>query len=57
MARPTLVWLCPYDGTELGGKTRGGTYTRRCLACGKEWSIQGAPVGHSKAAVKTMETR
>lgn len=57
MAKSTLVWLCPYDGRELGGKTRGGTFTRRCHTCAKEWSITGAPIDHAKAAVKTTEMR
>lgn len=57
MARETLVWLCPYDGQELGGKTRGVTFTRRCHTCGKEWNIHGGAIDHSRAAVKTREMR
>ncbi len=57
MARPTLVWLCPYTGTELIGRARQGVFTRQCPACGKEFDVHGAPIGHDRKAVKTEEIR
>jgi hypothetical protein len=49
MARPTLVWLCPYDGRELLGKAGPGW--------GMDFNTQGTAVGHNRNAVKTTEMR
>lgn len=57
MPRPTLVWLCPYDGRELLGKAGPGWFLRYCPACGKDFNTQGTAVGHNRNAVKTAEMR
>jgi len=57
MPRPTLVWLCPYDGRELLGKAGPGGFLRYCPACGKDFNTQGTAEGHNRNAVKTTEMR
>jgi hypothetical protein len=61
MARPTLVWLCPYDGVELGGRAVQGTFQRQCPACAHLWELNGDPVfrtgAHNKRAIKATEMR
>lgn len=57
MARPSLVWLCPYEGAELIGKAGPGWFRRQCPVCGKQFNTQGAGIDHDRAAVKTKEMR